>query len=379
MRGASISDLHLGFKAFDAAGPDGNCRMLDVEKAWRFAVSDICNHHQERPLSVVTVAGDIFHRPTVGVRAIWAWFWGLRRFEEAGIPVVAVQGNHDDGRSADVWSPLELTEFAKRAVASNLPEPIGVVGGRPRVYALPFTVGTKRVIDLPSPYYDVCVVHAPLAGAGMPSFYAGDEAIPVAELARRFKVVAAGDWHDYHPFHEQQDLGGSLAFYSGSLERVSSNPWRETAPKGWVEWDMYAGTTALHEIKIRPMVYHRIEAPKMQMSLADALRLFQRNLPPVDNMPMTNRPMARLHVMNASREMRAQVPWDLVKELKEECLHFQLDIEYAERETVRLADRRETGPQSLMAEAEEHFQESEEPVRERALTELQTQIDEVAA
>lgn len=373
MRGAALSDLHLGFRAFAATVDGRNAREVDVERALSRAAAAIV----EAQPDLVTIAGDVFHHPRVGSHAVKA----LRDFllevvRRTAAQIVIIQGNHDAGRTAEVLSPVVIPDDLDRVHVVTTPKRIRVRAASTdelvAIVCLPFTVleeeRTYRLRPDPEADVNVMVIHAPVnttaeGAQRLPSFYAGEESLDVGRLAEEFDVVAAGDYHEFHRFHPER-----LAFYSGSLERTSSNIWQEKSPKGMVLYDTATGEMRFREVPTRPMVddSFRQITEGVEEPTAENVNNMLRFLLELGGAPDS---ISRLKVDDVPRSEKDGIDWSLVRQLKQTCLHFQLDITYTASEHAA-GDRRDRRGRSLLDEAQDYFAEDEEPVRELVLAQL---------
>lgn len=384
MRGAALSDIHLGFRAFPATIEGRNAREVDVERAWFAAVDQVVGVAPD----LITIAGDVFHHPRVSDFAKRAFLTGIRRMlEGTEASVIVLQGNHDAGRTAEVLTPIALADVLGTQRLHVVTEPtrirlntahwIGEKADTISVACFPFVArGDGTVYSLePDPTADlnILLMHAAVRGdAGadrLPYFYGGDQALDVGREADRWDVIAVGDYHECTRLHPER-----LAFYSGSLERTSSNIWDEHQPKGWVLYDTEAGTMELRGVPTRRMCDYNLG----DFDLPPGAGVAEVNgalaqLASYDHIRDT---MVRFKVDAFPRADREHLDWKLVRELKQACLHFYLDIRYAAREVADLGDRRERGRAlSLADEAAAFFAADEPEVRELALQYLEVQAD----
>jgi hypothetical protein len=345
---------------------------MDVEQAWAAAVEKIV----EAQPDLVTVAGDVVHHPRVGVHAIKAWRDGIRRIvRETGAHVVVVQGNHDAGRTAETLSPIVVPGDYERVHLALEPKRLLIelprTGQLVSVACAPFVAlgyGEKVYEIAPDPAADVnvLVIHAAVNTSAegaerLPSFYADGRTLDIGQLAGDFDVIAAGDYHDFHRLHPT-----ALAFYSGSIERTSSNIWPEVDPKGVVLVDEL-GTLDFLEIPTRPMLDRRLSAtffdPAGPYTAADV----NETLEAIRDDDETFDAIVRLVVDNFPREERESIDQALLREIKGRALHFQLDLRFAARSAVTSVDRREAGPRSLMDAAADFFESDPREVCDCAL------------
>lgn len=373
MRGAAVSDLHLGFRAFAATTGGRNAREVDVERAWEHAVDRIV---QAQP-DLVTVAGDVVHHPRVGTHAVKAWRDGVRRIvEETDAFVVVVQGNHDAGRTAEVLSPIVVPDDYERVYVVTEPKRIRLelprTGELVSVACFPFVaLGEEASYSLdPDPEADVNVLllHAAVRTTAegvdtLPVFYAGETALDVGREADRWDVVAVGDYHEFTPLHPT-----ALAFYSGSIERTSSNIWPETAPKGVVVYDTDTREMELREIPTRKMVDY--DLGDFDHPPAATAETVNDALTRMMGYASLEGAIVRLKAEHFPRAERDQVDWKLVRQLKQFFLHFQLDLRWADRESAALGDRRQRTVRSLSDEAAEFFGDDLAEVRDLAMAYL---------
>lgn len=391
MRGAALSDIHLGFRAFPATIDGRNAREVDVERAWAAAVDGVVEHQPD----LVTVAGDVFHHPRVGTHALKAWRNGIRRVvEETRAHVVVIQGNHDAGRTAEVLTPIVLPDDYDRVHIVTTPRRIRLEVFRGAelhgdyevvcedtrqhvsVACFPFVARghgeTYRLDPDPEADVNVLLLHAAVRGHAegnlLPAFYAGADALDVGREAERWDVVACGDYHEFSRLHPDR-----LAFYSGAIERTSSNIWDEHLPKGWVSYDTDARLLYFHEVDTRRMSDYDlgdfnhppgVGAAEVNECLA-ALATFDR----------LRGGVVRFKVDAFPREERADIDWATVRELKASCLHFQLDLRLRAREAVDLGDRRERRALTLAEEVASFFSLDDESVLRIVLRYLEIEVE----
>lgn len=356
MRIAAIADLHLGFRAGTATEGGRNVREMDVERALARVVHGII----EAKPDLVTIAGDVFHHPRVSDFARLAFLEAVRALLALGIPVVIAQGNHDAGRTADVLTPIALGEaMSGPGVLYVVTQPerlrFRTLGQEVAVAVFPFTtrVGDGAPYRLePDPDADVNVllVHAAVRGSAegdtLPRFYGTGQALDMGYEADRWDCIAVGDYHEFTRLHPT-----ALAFYSGSIERTSSNIWAEKQQKGWVLADTAARTLEFMEIPTRDVVdyeYRDIVSFGVDVDAAGLNDALQQLLDSIEDGLQGS--IVRLKVREFPRAEREHIDWTLVRKLKALTCHFQLDLEYQPMEAADLGDRRERAHALSLAE-----------------------------
>lgn len=239
MKIAHIADLHLGFRKYARQTARGlNQREADVANAFRRAVDAIVDAAPD----AVVVAGDLFHAIRPSNPAILDAFNQFRRLREGlpKAPIVIVAGNHDTPRSVETGTILTLFEAipnvhvaarsARTIVFENLELAIHCV---PHEAILTTPRPTLRPEKQVGVLWNVLVTHGEVAGVvpGDRSFmeYGGALVEPGDLHADQWNYVALGH------YHVAQQVTPN-AWYAGSLEFVSLNPWgelREGARLGW--------------------------------------------------------------------------------------------------------------------------------------------------
>ncbi len=371
MRAIALSDLHLGYRAYSRIESGRNAREQDVERALERAVDIIVAQQPD----LVTIAGDVFHVVRPSLHAVKAYRDALRRIsEETNAHVVVIPGNHDAPKTAETLSPVVIPDDLHRVHVVLTAQWLDLdlaSGERAAVLCVPHdnlgAAATFDPSDAPPADVRVLVIHAAVKTSAvadaLPHFYAGDLAVDVGMLAQHFDIVACGDFHEYRELDPT-----FLAFYSGSIERTSSNIWPETEPKGVVLVDTHACTLELLPIEARPMFdYDWAEDFALDdLDLIAPLPYYSdvnAALMKLAANEMHRGAIVRLVVEDLPRDEYSLIDRKLTAQLRELCFHFQLDVRFQERELTSVA----RAGHSLDEEAARFFAEDPEPVRDTAL------------
>ena len=253
MRVVHLSDLHLGFRQYQRVTPLGaNQREADVALTLTRTIDRVI---ALRP-DLVVVAGDVFHTVRPTNPAILHAFQQFNRLTSAleGVPVVVVAGNHDLPRSSETGCILRLFEQENLYVADfearrfSFPE-LGV-----SVLALPdVPEGRPELTPDPAARHNVLLIHGEVEGIIPRRAAMLDRAtfeISEEELgAPQWSYVALGHYHVHREVAPN-------AYYSGSIDYTSANPWGELAEehvaglpgKGFIEFDLETGTHTFHPL-----------------------------------------------------------------------------------------------------------------------------------
>lgn len=371
MRIAALADLHLGFRAFHARaeGTRRNLREVDVEQTWGRVVEQVL----AEGVDLVTIAGDLFHHPRVSDYAKRAFLNGVGRLAQVS-PVIVLQGNHDAGKSGEVLTPVALAEAL---VGTHYPVHVVTdvqrvrVGRDLSVTCIPYVDQsegrTYRLRPNGEAIYNVLLAHAAVRssadGAGkLPYFYGGDgTALDVGKQADLWDAILLGDYHEFTRLHPTRPV-----FYSGSIDRTSSNIWQEEASKGWALVDIDTGSVEFREVATRPMWNEVISAPFAD-DVNHAVEEIAYQAEQVDG----ERPMVRLRVDDFDRAEKRLIDWGQVNALKKMVAHFYLDLRYRPLEIADLGERRDAGEKvTLASEAKAYFADAPEAVRDLVFEEL---------
>ncbi len=214
-------DTHIGYQQYNA--PD---RRRDFLEAFRQVVDDAIADD----VDAVVHAGDLFHDRRPGLVDLQGTVSILRTLSDAGIPFLAVVGNHEGKRDAQ-WLDL----FADLGLATRLDE-------RPHViddvafYGLDFVPRSRRE-DLTYEFTPVpeTADHAALVSHGLfePFAHADwDTDRLLTESTVDFNAVLLGDNHT----PDTAEVQDTWVTYCGSTERASASE-REARGYNIVEFD----------------------------------------------------------------------------------------------------------------------------------------------
>ena len=337
MRIAHLADLHLGFRQYHRLNSSGvNQREADVANAFRAAVDGVIAAAPD----CVIVAGDLFHsvRPTNA--AIVFAFRQFQRLREAlpRTPVIVVAGNHDTPRSSETGSILHLLEEIGVDVAADGPRRLVYPEGNLSVLAVPH----QSLMESPRPtlrpegseLFQVLVLHGEVEGLfpadRSSGEYGGAILTPEDYAADGWTYVALGHYH-------VQTQVRPRAWYSGSLEYVSSNPWGELAEeaarrksghggggKGWLLADLRTGQVQPQAV---PLARHIFDLPAVEakgLEAAEIDRLIGERVEGITGGIAEQ--VVRLVVREIPRHVGRELDHARLREYQAKSLHFQLDL-----------------------------------------------------
>ncbi len=334
MKIAHLADVHLGFRQYHRLTRGGvNQREADVAQAFRHAIEGVI----ESAPDIVIVAGDLFNSVRPSNPAILHSFTLLSRLtsELPQTPVVLVAGNHDTPRSIETGTILKLFEAVRGVyVASDqardlvfeelditiscVPHMAWITGPRP---SLTPPGGTGR---------QVLVTHGEVAGVLPRDAWAleyGGAVVEPSELhAEQWDYVALGHYHVAHQVREN-------AWYSGSLEYVSPNPWGELidearegreGQKGWLLVDL--GEKVEVEFRPVPLARRLVALPGIHASGLSAEEIdaqIRKNVEAIRD--GIDDQIVRQVVLEVPRPIARDLDHAMIREFKTRALHFHVD------------------------------------------------------
>lgn len=235
MRLAHLADTHLGFRQYEAHTPQGgNQREADVALAFTRAMDGVISAAPD----AVVLAGDVFHSVRPPNSAILHAFVQLGRLRAAlpNAPVLMIAGDHDTPRSSDAATIHALYRALGVTVVERGIELVSWPGLK--VLAVP-KLSARHLREYTGERGDVLVLHGEarhLPGADVE-----------AEALTGWRYVALGHWHVCQQV-------GPQAWYSGSLDYTSTDPWSELRAeegrgKGWLLADTETGAVQWQPIE----------------------------------------------------------------------------------------------------------------------------------
>ncbi|MHB9035303.1 MAG: metallophosphoesterase family protein [Armatimonadota bacterium] len=349
MKIAHIADPHLGYRAYNRITSQGlNRREADVFQAFRQTLAKAV----EIDPDVILIAGDMFHvvRPSnLTIQQTFREFAALRNKTDA--PVVIIGGNHDSPRSADTGCILDLfcnvpdvyvahSEYVQVKL-DNLDMSVFCLCHR----ALP-QINSIKIEPDPSSKHNVLMVHGTVEGVIR-------HAYDLHEISRAQVISDAWDYIAFGHYHLFEELAPN-AYYSGSLEYTSSNIWSETKqPKGMIEYDLDEHELVkFHKIDTRDVIDLRpIDAKGFVAS--DLNTMIQRRVKSIEGGHENK--IVRLVVENLHRSVQADLDFSLVRQVRAEALHFELQLRPPTRDGRSLTSSSDSGVAKSLEEEWDDF------------------------
>ena len=248
MRFLHLADIHLGCRRYNLEE-----RTKDFFRAWYDIIEKhaISNH-----VDFVLIAGDFFDRRNIDPQAMNHAIAGLERLKNAGVPVIAIEGNHDQRdavsehswmRSLSEWGYIKLLEPTRDKEGNLTLVPwdeeeragsyIDVAGARifgshwygaSATAAIPILADALRRANAEE-RFKILMLHTDVEGQTNRPI----PAVPVAKLKELKQLV---DYLALGHTHKKFDLDG-WAFNPGALEPTSIDEYKEERGAFLVEVD----------------------------------------------------------------------------------------------------------------------------------------------
>jgi len=271
--------------------------------------------------------GDIFDHARPSYRVFTRVAIGLKRLQDAGLPGVAISGNHDTPRLRGTGSPYAaLEEFFSNATFAWAMEAVTTDLAGVRVHAVPQTLSEREfreelertAADLHADATSVLLAHVALTSLPARQYRDINE-LEVEEGAfdRRFDHVMLGHYHVHQKVSKR-------TWYAGSTDSFwfADRP-KGAGPKGLVVLDTEAGTVEHHPNPgERPLETFGVDAAGMGPSeLVDAVGRAAEGCP--------QGAIARVFLAEVDPASFRQVPAEEWREAVPGALHVQVEPDYA--------------------------------------------------
>jgi len=327
MRLVHLADIHLGFRQYQRQTPTGiNQREADVAISLRRVIDKVIELRPE----LVLIAGDVFHTVRPPNPAILHAYLEFSRLVTM-LPetmVVMVAGNHDTPLTAETSSILKLFTSLGINVVERDAKRIPVHEHDLSILAVPDLPNVPILEPDPAAKYNILLLHGEIEGV-IPRYGERLDRAPM-KIARRdlhaesWDYIALGHYHVYRQVEPN-------AFYSGSLDYTSTNPWGEIAEernlanggKGIIEHDLVTRTHTFHALAplrrwedLAPLSGAGMSATALDEAIREAVQGCDGGI---------DDKIIRLVVSDVPRHIVRELDHKALREFKRKALHFNFD------------------------------------------------------
>src|SRR6266498_2488595 len=262
----AIADAHLGRAHHHSVDEHGiNQREADFAASWHRAVDAALGLDPD----AVLVLGDLFDAPRPTYRAFREGAKGLRRLAEAGVPTLAISGNHDTPRLRESGSPYAVLADAfpgLRFAYRGGHEAVDLLPGL-RVHAVPQCAGDDelkaeiaaaakaRAAD----HLNLLVTHAAVTVLSRRYTYGdvNELEVDLATLDAGFDRILLGHFHNFAKVAPNAWYPGATDTFSFGALPSSDEP----EVKGVLSLETTSGRVRHHPVPgARPLRTYRVDA-----------------------------------------------------------------------------------------------------------------------
>lgn len=320
MRFLHVSDTHVGFSQYHRVTAEGlNQREQDFFDAFRRAIDLAIAERVE----CVLHSGDVFDSVRPTNRAVSFAMEEVRRLGEAGIPFVAIAGNHEAPKLRETGSVLRFFDFLPNARAVYRGRYEAVRIGETAFHCVPHAASQDALLEElarakpdPSARWNVLALHVGVVGVA--EFRSGEfneQSVNLADLPRDFDYIALGHYHRATKVTEN-------AWYAGSTERSSFKEAGEA--KGANLVDLARGDVAFRPLPAREM----ITLPAVECASLDPRLVVPAIFERLEGADLAGK-IVRLAVRGIPAHVLATLDHARLARLAEGALHFQSEFEVA--------------------------------------------------
>lgn len=318
MRVLHVSDTHVGFSAYNKLTPEGlNQREQDFFDAFRRAI-DLALAER---VDCVLHSGDLWDSVRPTNRAVAFALAEVQRLASAGVPFVAIAGNHETPKLRETGSVFRFLDFipGARAVYRGRYEVVRV--GETAFHCVPHAASNEallaelaKVAPDPTARFNVLTFHAGVVGvADFRSGEFNEHVVPASALRRDMDYVGLGHYHRPTQLAEN-------AWYAGSTERSTFKEAGE--PKGCLLVDLAAKRVEHRPFPARPMV----TLPDVDARETGEIALASTIARTIEGADLAGK-IGRLRVFGVKPHLYATMDHAALRRLAENALHFQLHVE----------------------------------------------------
>lgn len=324
MKLVHLADLHIGYRAYNKVTNMGlNIRERDVIRAFKESLDRIAVINPD----IVIIAGDIFHRPRPGNTSIYLTIKLLHEFRgKCSSPIIMVSGNHEASKSLEHESILKIIEATvpdikviDRKIEQFILDNLGI-----SILGIPYNAlsdfDRTNIIPDNNYKYNILAIHGSYESVKCPELDTyGQTCLINAENINQnhWNYVALGHYHKYTKL-------GENTYYSGAIERTSSNIWQEARdPKGFIEYNLETGQQRFHMLDCPRKVVDikRINADNLTAEEINALIIEE-----MDKISDLEETIVRLTLTEIDSLTIRNLDYKKLGYYRKQALHFQLNL-----------------------------------------------------
>jgi len=323
MKIVHLADLHLGYKAYNKLNERGlNIREADLFTAFKNALEKM----EEINPDLILIAGDVFHKPRPSNFTILMTIRFLQQFRKnCDAPIIVIAGNHEYVKLTESGSVLSILEsvisglkvFDKEAKCFRIDHL------DTNILCIPHA-GLENInkTDLnpdKTSKYNIMMIHGiykPNKLKALPT-YGG------AMIADDFIDESKWDYIAFGHYHKFTELAPN-AYYSGAIERTTSNIWQEANDKkGFIVYD-FDKRECKHISLSSPRKV--IDIKKISAKDLTAVEINQKIDEEISKIYDIDKCIVRMTVENVDPVAMREIDYKKIREIKKTAVHFRLNL-----------------------------------------------------
>jgi DNA repair exonuclease SbcCD nuclease subunit len=323
---AHLADLHIGYSHLNNRFENRNQRLVDFEQAGLLAAESII----EQKADMAVIAGDLIHETNLYPSALSGAVKFCELLNQAGIPVIAIGGNHDEAEAENRYNTLSflaehhnLKLYLQQDYLDINDLRIHLVSyrilsraARSRGQIQPFKFATDKP--------NILVTHGYASGEGVPDIPEDLETVIPEEWLndQRFSLIMLGHVHHHGQIRDR-------VFYAGSTERRNFGE-HQQRPGYFIHSISEQGELTsksifidqLSDVLPRPMQSFELDTSRMTVN--QVAQFVEKK---IDNAPPAS--MLRIILQNVSPELdRSQLRLDWERRHKKNGgLYFEATVQ----------------------------------------------------
>ena len=324
MKIVHISDLHIGYKAYNKLEKNGlNVREIDILSAFQEALEKIAIINPE----LVIIAGDVFHKPRPSNFSLFFAIKFLQKFREScNSPIIIIGGNHELTKSTEAGSVLNVFEAVIpniKVIEKNIKQ-ISFEKLKLNIVCVPYGAFADLDKNILKPNkdfkYNILTLHGSYNSKKCPEISKNEHTALIEEEkinGSEWDYVALGHYHKYTELEEN-------IYYSGAIERTSSNIWQEAKdPKGFIEYNL----------ETKKVTFHSLQTPRTVVDIkkinADTLTAEEINAcidEEVAKIKDFENSIVRITLDNIDPLAIRNLNYTKIREYRKKAVHFMLNF-----------------------------------------------------
>ncbi len=330
---AHLADIHLGLAQYGLIE-----REEDIYRLFGEAVEE-CLKEKVR---AVIIAGDLFDKYRPPNKSLIVFKKNIQKLIDKGIPIIAVQGDHDASKRRDPGVLHVLSSYIEKFILLKIKEGFspGVYeifedGVRVNFYGAEFIPRHKERSSIYSRLFErisriqkdkggigVLVGHFPITDFFNPIY---DIGLCIAQLPKNLHYYALGHLHSRIKY--RTDWGGLVA-YSGSIDiirRDEINDWVKNG-KGFYIVDLSKKEPEVHSVNldVRPQFVLRGEFNEVMKNIATLKKRIVQN--------KLRKPILHVIITNVKVDRRTDIERKVLEEVKSFTLNCRVRTESIKEE-----------------------------------------------